>query len=330
MPPRRSYPHQSQPSESFSLPYLGPPPTNTSLPPASNLAASQAPQVLTSQSSPPVLNVPSSSMTAQPLSRFRASTSQHSTPTPSIRRLHSAESSYSLPPIPSLTKPLVQTPSSANRVRTSPLLHRDPARTWPPLYGPSSHGITNQLTAMPRMAGMDVIEVSDNDDIQTPFRKRRREETAARRQRRRRAEYRLREAAVVEAARAVERERAMQLTATNAGIVSAHVSTGIGTESRAGTGIAGESRRSSALGLRPNVGAPSTSMPTVGIQRNVPTLPASSGLVTGASASGEGSTQLMRELRELRETVLALHNMGMNAEAHQLVQVTLSRLSRRE
>lgn len=177
---------------------------------------------------------------------------------------------------------------------------------------------------------MDVVEVSDSEGIQTPLRKRRREESAARRQRRKRAEYRLREAAVAEATRSVERERTAQLTTASAGSGIVHTSTGTGAELRTGVGTTTGQGISSTLGFRQVAATPNTTVPRAGVQANAPAISASLNSAAGSSALGEGSTQIMRELRELRETVLTLHNIGMSAEAHRLVQVTLQRLSRRD
>lgn len=194
-----------------------------------------------------------------------------------------------------------------------------------------------------------MIVISDNDDIQQPLRKRRREASAARRQRRRRAEYRLREEAVVEAAKAVELRRSAQIRAQGAYAGAMVGGTGMRYGSSLGTvvssGVSGGSSMSlgydagtvwnSGVGSRvtrgpaasvmsPNAArAPAVSGSAAGAGSTVPRIPESLASSAKAPATNEDSAKLMRELRE---TVLALDKVGMGAEAKALVQRTLPKL----
>eukprot|EP00177_Eucheuma_denticulatum_P008853 GFKZ01016070.1.p1 GENE.GFKZ01016070.1~~GFKZ01016070.1.p1 ORF type:complete len:364 (+),score=31.48 GFKZ01016070.1:411-1502(+) len=350
---------QPQTPTSSSIPYLGPPPTapgppsTLPLPPPSclpTLNLHPSPHS-TPRFTPPVVNVtnsstrsPFSSTPPQPVSQPPLTYSRSHAQSVADIHQSTADSRLTLPPIsPS-------TPLSLNRrLPGNDVSQLRTRQTWPPLYSVSSGDPIQRSNGIPRLPGMEVVVISDNDDIQQPLRKRRREASAARRQRRRRAEYRLREEAVVEAAKAVERRRTAQLRAQEAYASGMLSGTGMRYGSSLGTGVSGgvsgdasmslgyEAGKSWGSGVGPRVtmgpgvsaGSPNATAVQVvsgsapGASSTVPRIPQSLASSAKAPATNEDSAKLMKELRE---TVLALDKVGMGAEAKALVQQTLPKL----
>lgn len=210
MPPRRSDQIHPRSSGSFHSPYVGP-----QLPSPSFLqsATPQTPQT-PSDSNPssfandlrtpashsfPALNRPSP-LTTTPSPRAMV-------PAMLGRRSQYSEGRLILPPI-----------STSSTIRNIPRLTQstlpsqnlqEQQRSWLPSFREENQ-MPSPSERLPRLPGLSGITASEAEDFQQPIRKRRREASAARRQRRRRAEYRMREEAVVEAARAAEVGRALQ------------------------------------------------------------------------------------------------------------------------